>query len=951
MDTLSFLQRVLPSEGLYCAMLVEGDRVRNGFFASVDELARATVKLNALGINTYYAVSSFVERGKRKQDNVAATKLIAMDLDVDPQNERKYASWKDALKDLGRFVTQLKLPNPMVVHSGNGLHVYWVLTDTLSPAQWKPLASNIKACAIANGLRIDPTVTADSARVLRAVGTINPKGGREVKLLIDASPVDPDALRECFGSVEQVSVRPAPTQRASSGLADALEVKYDFPPANADVIASKCQQVQWAVDNQQDVPEPMWYSMLGIAAFCHDAETVAIKWSQEHTDFDPSRTLKKMYQWQSSASGPATCARLEGDRPSGCKGCKFKDRIGSPARLGLQYQEVATSTTAPDPIAHTVTIPKPFKRTAKGIKVTIDDTDIDVCSFDLYPVSYGKDDALGYEVVRYHWDRPHVGWQPLILRQAYLTDGHREFASVIADQGIVLYNKKQTEFFQLMLRSYMDSLRQQRTMTNLYSTMGWKENYTQFVVGSSVLRKDNTGAVVEDQTTLSSSSQRLGSELWTQSGTLEDWVQFTSLLGKAHLPWHMFALAVGISAPLYAFTGLKGLTLSLYGPTGGGKTLIQYWQQSIWGDPEKLHFAAKFTQNTLFSRMGLYCHMPMTIDEATMMNDKEVGDFCYWVSQGRDKARLSRNAVERDTKEWALPVTVSTNKSMASKMIASGLETDAQMARLLEISVPPHALFTRDSSAGRRIYEFLINNHGTMGREFVRRLLEIGEVGIRAMIAEHTANFHRVYKSKFSGEERFWEQAIILADLAAKLAYEWDLIAYEYTLGTEWVLKQLGAIRRTVQENKVDAFDLMSEYLNDCASTAVTVMHTLGQKPTLDYAKVPKSDIRIRFDVYRSSPSGRFDKGTLTVDRTHFRKWLSMRGGDYKTFMNDIEAEHIVCTPKSQKAYLGKDTPVKLGQSYVVSVNLNHPRLRGILDDVDQAVEDAALNKLQLVQG
>jgi hypothetical protein len=284
-------------------------------------------------------------------------------------------------------------------------------------------------------------------------------------------------------------------------------------------------------------------------------------------------------------------------------------------------------------------------------------------------------------------------------------------------------------------------------------------------------------------------------------------------------------------------------------------------------------------------------------------------------------------------------------------MIASGLETDAQMARLLEISVPPHALFTRDSSAGRRIYEFLINNHGTMGREFVRRLLEIGEVGIRAMIAEHTANFHRVYKSKFSGEERFWEQAIILADLAAKLAYEWDLIAYEYTLGTEWVLKQLGAIRRTVQENKVDAFDLMSEYLNDCASTAVTVMHTLGQKPTLDYAKVPKSDIRIRFDVYRSSPSGRFDKGTLTVDRTHFRKWLSMRGGDYKTFMNDIDAENIVCTPKSQKAYLGKDTPVKLGQSYVISVNLNHPRLRGILDDVDQAVEDATLNKLQLVQG
>ena len=90
----------------------------------------------------------------------------------------------------------------------------------------------------------------------------------------------------------------------------------------------------------------------------------------------------------------------------------------------------------------------------------------------------------------------------------------------------------------------------------------------------------------------------------------------------------MFALGVGFSAPLYNFTGLKGLTISLYGPTGGGKTLAQYWVQSLYGDPEKLHFAAKFTQNTLFGRLGLYSNLPMTIDEVTLMQDKEVGDFC-----------------------------------------------------------------------------------------------------------------------------------------------------------------------------------------------------------------------------------------------------------------------------------------------------------------------------------
>ena len=234
---------------------------------------------------------------------------------------------------------------------------------------------------------------------------------------------------------------------------------------------------------------------------------------------------------------------------------------------------------------------------------------------------------------------------------------------------------------------------------------------------------------------MASGSQRLGNELYDTAGSPENWTKFTALMEKADLPAHMFALCVSFSAPLYAFTGLKGLTISLYGPTGGGKTLAQYWQQSIWGVPEKLHFAAKFTQNTLFGRMGLYSHLPMTIDEVTMMADKEVGDFAYWVSQGRDKARLNRNAEERDAKTWAMPVTVSTNRSLSSKLIASGLDTDAQMARILEVSVPSHPLFARDSAAGRKIYDFLSTNHGHIGQTFIKKLLEISTTSARSVSA------------------------------------------------------------------------------------------------------------------------------------------------------------------------------------------------------------------------
>jgi hypothetical protein len=947
MDTLNFLQRVLPSTGFYVTTVVNPDGRKQGFFATVEELTKAIVDLDKRGNNTYYAVSSFVEKGNRKQENVRSTKLLA--LDVDCGVDKPYPSWREGLAALGQFVSQMALPKPMIVHSGNGLHVYWVLTQELQPSQWKPLGEALKAAARDKSFEMDPTVPADSARILRPVGTTNPKSKTKVKLLIDAPPVTLEQMVAALsGYMSVVPVRQVNTAPISA-LASALQIQQDFPPTNSTVVVTKCQQLEWGTKNQSEVLEPFWYALMGIAAYCIDPEATAISWSDQHPAYNAANTLHKLSQWRQATTGPTTCNKFDELRPGGCRGCKFKDKVGTPARLGVQYLEVAPPTTVPATVAMDVSLPRPFKRTANGIKLTVDETDIDVCSFDIYPVAYGKDEGLGYETVRFCWDRPHVGWQELVMRQALLTEGHRDFTTVVADQGIVLHNRNQTGYFQHMLRSYMDELRQKRAMTNLYSTMGWKENFSQFVIGDTILRRNVDGSVTEELVTLSAASSRMGHELWHRAGSLDAWVQFTSLMQKADLRAHMFALAVGLSGPLYAFTGLKGLTVSLYGPTGGGKSLAQMWVQSIYGDPDKLHFAAKFTQNSLFGRMGLYAHMPMTIDEVTMMDDKEVGDFAYWVSQGRDKARMNRNAEERDAKTWAMPVIVSTNKSMNSKLIASGLDTDAQLARILEVSVPPSKLFTRDSTAGRKIYEFITTNYGNVGPAFITRLLEMGETGVRAAIAQATDNFHRQYKADFSGEERYWEQAIILADLAAKLALEWGLIAFERKDAVEWVLAQVGAIRRTVSEFKTDAFDMLSEYLNENADTQVQIFHTGAQKPTMDYNRVPRGEVRVRFDFYRRTSGEPVTNGVLLLDRTHLRRWLSQHGVDYKSFTNEFVDEGIISTPKSNKAYLAKDTPIKLGQSYVIGLNLNHPRLQGMLSDADEAIENLTLGQVKAV--
>jgi hypothetical protein len=299
MDTLNFLQRVLPSAGIYVTTIINADGSRRqGYFETVEELASAVEKLDQAGNNTYYAISAFKQKGNRKQDNVRAVKCIAMDIDCG--QDKPYPTWKHGLVALNKFIQDNGLPMPMAVHSGNGIHTYWVLEEELEPQDWKPVAELVKAVALAQEFHIDPSVTADQARILRPVGTHNRKNDNEVKLLIDKPPVSVETIKEALAP-QQAKLRlaiplaqPMSYQRSTTGstLLDALAVKQDSAPAVSGIVESKCQQIAWAVNNPDQVPEPTWYALIGVAAYCQEPEQTAIRWSQGHPQFDPNTTVK-----------------------------------------------------------------------------------------------------------------------------------------------------------------------------------------------------------------------------------------------------------------------------------------------------------------------------------------------------------------------------------------------------------------------------------------------------------------------------------------------------------------------------------------------------------------------------------------------------------------------------------------------------------------------------------
>ena len=966
MNTLEFLKRVLPSSGVYFRAVIANGQVFHHWFESVEHLAEACLDADKQGQNTYYAISAYKEEVKslatkqRTAENVSATKVIA--LDIDCGEKKPYADAQEAIAELEKFVTDKGLPQPMVVFSGGGLHVYFLLSHQLPPEEWVPIATAMKSAALNSGLGIDKTITGDRARILRPINTNNPKHDKKVLFICDGVPTDPIELQKILDTVE-VPKHIIQGAKPTSSIGKAIIAGTEYAPALPTNVLKGCEQVRWAVENQEEVDEPLWYRVLGIAAFCENPENTAIMWSSEHSYFSEAETLKKMSQWADNATGPPTCEWFKDSDSEKCKNCAFAGKITSPVQIGARFEETPMREDAPDPVAKEIEIPFPYKRvkiskTEVGIAVPVGEgelkTDKLFMPFDLFPVSYGKDEGLGYEVVSYQWWRQHHGWQPLVFRQALLTEAaEQEFAKTIADQGIVLKNKGDTKLAQAFMRNYMQRLRNDKALSNVYATMGWKNDETLFVIGDAVIRKNEEGHVVEEESMMSSNLLSTNVDMFSLGGELMPWCDLTKVLEEHKLFGHMFILGVALSAPLYHFTGLKGITISLYGDTGGGKTLAQYWAQSIYGNPDKLHYASEYTLFALFDRLGTHNNLPMTVDEITQLEDKHIGKFCYWVSQGRDRQRLNQRAQAREAKTWQTPVIVSTNKSLQSKLIASGEETDAQMARLLELHIFAREMFKENSDFGKYIYREVHKNYGHAGRLWIKNLMKLGIDEIEKRILAANDEFSKKYGVKFTGQERYWEQSIVLAELSMRMAKEQGIIKFNYEEAIQWVLNEVESQRKVVKDNRLSTYDIISEYMTDHASSRVTMFYTVDRTPMVnDSSLLPRNGIRIRLNLYRNGEKDPFHRGIMMFDRSHFRKWLSSKGIDYGGFIKTLEENQLLAQGiHNTRMSLGKNTPISESQKYVLALDLTHERLQDLLEPFGDTVTKAEAAGVIVIEG
>lgn len=157
--------------GRFAVVTKTGGRFIHQWPDSPLEAAQHAVTATTSGHDVYVSMATFSQDSRRAEHALAVCGFYA---DIDCGPGKPYATKREAAEATKRTCNTLGLPPPdLWIDSGNGLHLYWLSDGGIPVAEWKPAAEALKAALLGAGLQIDPTVTADAARILRVAGTKN----------------------------------------------------------------------------------------------------------------------------------------------------------------------------------------------------------------------------------------------------------------------------------------------------------------------------------------------------------------------------------------------------------------------------------------------------------------------------------------------------------------------------------------------------------------------------------------------------------------------------------------------------------------------------------------------------------------------------------------------------------------------------------------------------------
>ena len=936
METKQFLSTVLSDQGLYCVLGIRAtdNKTVQKFYDTIDSVVDSALDFDKQGYDTYFALSTFSTQS-RKAENSSLLKSFFLDLDCG--ENKPYTTQADALEALQAFCVSYELPKPTaVINSGRGLHIYWALTESCDPTVWIPVAEKLKGACADYGLHADPVVTADVARILRVPYTHNFK---------TVPPADVhlcghlNGLTSLIHFAEKLGVSPTvPSTLPNKELLEedkARIASYEetYNKSFGKIIEKTglgrgCNQIANAITNADTLSYPEWVSTLSIAKCCHDGEAAIHIISEPY----PAYTFEETEKVVASIDYPHSCATFEANNPQLCEGCRFKGQIKSPIVLGMEIREATeedntvyvelpnASTTPPAPNKNSElqkytipTYPFPYFRGAKGgIYVRFknkegDPIEEEIYALDLYIIKRLKDPVRGPTYVfRHHTARE--GIREFVVPSTHLSSREKFREAMGVNDVFLLPN----EIDKLM--KYVSKWIAELVVTHdeipAKTQFGWTSNHKSFVVGD----KEVFAHEIKENPPSSATAQYFS--FFEPKGTLEGWKTVTEFYNKPKFEAHQFMFALAFGSPLMEFVPniAGGIYHITSGDSGFGKTTGQLGGASVWGDFKELVLDGDDTTNSMWNRAEVYKNLPVYVDELTNIPSKQMSDFVYRVTAGKQRNRqTTRENRERYRGElWSLLVGTSGNTSLLEKITDYKAQPKGETQRVLEQRTPQLLFSSEEAIASRALNANLAENYGHAGIPYIQYVLQnLDEVKI--LLNRTTERIIR--EAELTPQNRIWSAKVGVVITGARIAYSMGLISWDVDNLLRWTINRLRRLKMNMKEMDISVTEIIAQYY------AENIRGVLRIKSTDDARKVDNGldqlQVAEQMPIYNWVARHEYDVKRLYLMVKPFKQWCVQQQLNYNGI---VELATNELNGKKEKIRMGKGTTITLPSITVLSI-------------------------------
>ena len=962
-DTKQFLSTVLSDEGFYhVAGIAKNKPIKEKFYDSLDAAIETANNFDEEGRDSYFALGVFLDANEgRTAQNVRGLKALFLDLDCG--KGKPYSTQQDALIALKTWYKKYDISRPTVVNSGRGLHVYWSLDRSYTREEWLPVARGLKATCLQDGLHIDAVVTADAARLLRVPNTRNFKDSppKDTNIIVLGKSV---VLEEFAAKLPAILIPVlSPREYSSADKADmdnakGGENKYTYKFANLLTKTAQgkgCAHIEKAVRRADELTYPEWTHALSIAKRCDTDGVVkqpAIHLiSKGYSEYSPEETEKTA----ASIYYPHLCTTFDNDCPGLCESCPNNGKIKSPITLcrelklaesnevevrGYDEPEEAHAEHAEEVVSAPSNADNGDIPPSKPKKESV----LEKIKIPEYPPGYARPEGGGVAKISHDKDgnREEKVLCPdnLYVKKRMIDidgpcyeightsdfEGERTFVAsqkelmstetfrgTMNSNDVLVMPSTQKDLMEY-IAAWITKLKPEGPPIKVKSQFGWTENEKSFVTGDQEIFANR----IERNPAGSRTAQYMS--MFGKKGTLEKWKESAKFYGQKGFEQHQYMFGLSFGSPLMEFmSGIAGCIYNLNSPeTGIGKTTGMWGGASVWGNHKKIVLIGKDTANSAWNRAEVVKNMPLYIDEVSNFKPEPASDFCYSISDGMQRNRMSgkgENAERYRGEPWSLNSGTSGNSSLTDTAGEYRSSPKGEAARVVSYHATKLLSGPDDTLRANDLNDQLAENYGHAGPIFMQHVMR-NKASVKQLVLDTRSDL--VVKLRAEAHERFWIAQGATVYAGCVVAKEIGLIDWDLDNLWKWIVELIRNQRADLKEMDLDIHDLISQFYMDNARSILRITSSAD-------ARDPELQNIIRPDM-QDMPNFRFvarhetDIGKLFIRLPPFKKWLADRKY-VETQIKGLIFEHM--DGKYSKKKMGKGTKMDIGTTHVIECTLN----------------------------